>query len=174
MRRAFLTFAAVAATALFVQPAAAQIQLGVHGAYIASLDELIVNGTNVSDYKGDIGVGGRVVLAPPLSPITGFASGTYYLADGDESVWTATLGAQLRVPLPVVKPYVAGGYQIRPEDAAGNAQNGFTVGGGVQLLSFFIEGMYEIGDDIDPADLGGVGDAIKTNRLVIKAGLLFG
>jgi len=72
---------------------------------------------------------------------------------------------------------VTGGYQIRPEDAAGNSQNGLMVGAGLQLdlgVSIFLEGGLEIGKDIDPADIPGLAAALDTNRIVVKGGVMFG
>jgi len=177
MRRFLFALSTVFALAIMANPVDAQIKFGVHGAAITGLDEVVVAGQSVGVPSGTYGVGGRAMLDPPLLPVALVASGTKYFPEGDGSLWTATLAAQLRIPLPIVKPYVTAGYQIRPEDGAGNSQNGLMVGAGIQLdfvVSLFLEGGFEIGKDIDPADLPVLTETLKTNRIVIKGGLMFG
>ena len=171
MRRVLLTLSALLLMVVLVNPVDAQIKFGAHGAVITGLDEVLVAGQNVAVPSGTFGLGGRAMLDPPLLPIALVASGTYYFADGDESLWTGTLAGQLRIPLPIIKPYVTAGYQLRPNDASG-----FMVGAGLQLdlvVSLFLEGGFELGDDIDFSALGGPA-AYSTSRLVIKGGLMFG
>ena len=177
MRRSMFALSTVFAFALMANPVDAQIKFGVHGAAITGLDEVVIAGQNVGVPSGTYGIGGRAMLDPPLLPVALVASGTKYFPEGDGSLWTATLAAQLRIPLPIIKPYVTGGYQIRPEDAAGNSQNGLMVGAGLQLdlgVSIFLEGGLEIGKDIDPADIPGLAAALDTNRIVVKGGVMFG
>lgn len=177
MRRFSFVFSAVAALAVFAIPADAQIKFGAHGAVITGLDEVLIAGEQVGVPSGTFGLGARAMIDPPLLPVALVASGTYYFDDGDESVWTGTLAGQLRIPLPIVKPYVTAGYQIRPDDAAGNSQKGFMIGAGLQLdlaVSVFLEGGFEIGKDIEVADLPGLTEALDTNRLVVKGGVMFG
>lgn len=177
MRRFLFALSSVLALVVMTNPVDAQMKFGVHGAAIRGLDEVIIAGQSVGVPSGTYGAGGRAMLSPPLFPLALVGSGTYYFADGDRSVWTATLAAQLRIPLPIIKPYVTAGYQIRPKDVADNSQNGLMVGAGVQLdlgLSLFLEGGFEIGKEIPAADVAGLIDALDTNRVVIKGGLMFG
>jgi len=171
-----LTLGTVLAMVVLVNPVDAQIKFGAHGAMITGLDEVIFAGQNIAPPSGEVGVGARAMLDPPLLPVALVASGTYYFTDSDESVWTGTLAGQLRIPLPIIKPYVTAGYQVRPKDAADNSTNGFMVGAGLQLdlaLSLFLEGGLELGDEIDLSALGGSA-AYDTSRIVIKGGLMFG
>ena len=176
MRRFSFVLSALAALAIVAIPADAQIKFGAHGAAITGLDEVMVAGESVGIPSGTYGVGARAMLDPPLLPVALVGSYTYYFPEEGDA-WTGTIAGQLRIPLPVFKPYVTAGYQLRPEDAGGNSQNGFMIGAGVQLdfmLSLFLEGGFEIGKEIDPADVPGLTQALDTNRLVIKGGLMFG
>lgn len=176
MKRFMSVLGALVALAVATNSADAQLKFGVHGAAIASVDEVLVSGQNVNVPSGTYGVGARAMIDPPLMPVALVGSYTYYFPE-DGDLWTATLAAQLRLPLPVVKPYVTAGYQLRPEDLGGNSQNGFMVGAGLQLdfmLSLFLEGGFELGNEIDPADISGLTDAVDTNRIVLKGGILFG
>ncbi len=175
MRRVLLTLSAALVLAVFVNPVDAQLKFGAHGAVITGVDDLIVSGTNVNEINGTFGLGGRVMLDPPLFPIALVGSYTKYFPEGDGSLWSGTVAAQLRLPLPIVKPYVTGGYQIRPKDEADESQNGFMVGAGLQLdlgLSLFLEGSFEMSDEI-PA-ITGVSEAFDPSRIVIKGGVMFG
>jgi hypothetical protein len=114
------------------------------------------------------------MLDPPLFPLGVIGSATYYFPDIDDlTYWTATAAAQLRLPLPVVKPYVLAGWQLRRTgfmDESGN-ENGPMVGAGVQLdfaLSLFLEGTMEFNDEITEAP------DFDNNPIVIKGGILFG
>lgn len=177
MRRFLFALSTVFAFAVMANPVDAQIKFGVHGAAITGLDEVVIAGQNVGVPSGTYGVGGRAMLAPPLLPFALVASATKYFPEGDGSLWTATLAGQLRIPLPIIKPYVTAGYQVRPKDGADNSQNGLMVGAGVQLdlaVSIFLEGGLEIGKDLDPADFPGLAAALDTNRIVVKGGVMFG
>lgn len=176
MRRVLLTISAALVLAVFTNPVDAQFKFGAHGAVITGLDEVIVGGTDLNAISGTFGLGGRVMLDPPLFPIALVGSYTKYFPDGDGSFWTGTLAAQLRLPLPIIKPYVTGGYQIRPKDALDESTNGLMVGLGLQVdlgLSLFLEGTFEMSDEI-PTGVTGLATAVDTNRIVIKGGLMFG
>lgn len=177
MRRVLLTLSAALVLAVFTNPVDAQLKFGAHGAMITGLDQVLVNGTDVNAIDGTVGIGGRVMLDPPLFPLAVVGSYTKYFPDGDGSAWTGTLAAQLRIPLPIVKPYVTGGWQMRPEVVDGVSANGPMVGLGVQVdlgLSLFLEGTFELSSELDPADLPGLAAALDQNRIVIKGGLMFG
>ena len=177
MRRFSCVLSAVAALAIFALPADAQIKFGAHGAAITGLEDAIGAAGDLGvPVESTFGLGGRAMLDPPLLPVALVGSATYYFAEGDESVWTATLAGQFRIPLPIVKPYVTAGYQIRPEDVGGESQNGFMLGAGLQLdlaVSVFLEGGFEFGEEI-PSGVGGLTEALDTNRFVVKGGIMFG
>lgn len=168
MRRLLLTLSVVVACAALTQPVDAQFKFGIQGAVMTSLDNPTLDGT--------AGLGARVMLDPPLFPLALVGSGVYYFPDcgaTDCSYWTASLAAQLRLPLPTVSPYVLGGWQIRRAEASGvsNNESGPVVGIGVQVnfgLSLFLEGTIEFNEEIV-----GFPD-VDTNPIVIKGGFLFG
>jgi len=172
MRHTLLTISAGLALVVLASPVDAQVPLkfGAQGAVITSVDDFEAD----QGMSGTFGLGGRVMLDPPLFPLGVIGSATYYFPDLDElTYWTATAAAQLRLPLPVVKPYLLAGWQVRRSsfgDFSSN-QNGPVVGAGIQLdlgLSLFLEGTLEFNDeDLDAPDL-------DTNPLVIKGGVLFG
>lgn len=179
MRRIMFGLGVALAIALSAVSADAQVKLGGHAALMAGVDEVVLAGQGVGVPDGNFGLGARLMLDPPLFPLALVGSATYYFdsAADEASVWTATLAGQLRIPLPVVKPYLTGGWQLRPDDVTGNSQNGPMLGAGVQFdlsLSFFLEGTYEFADEIAPEDVSGLLEALDTNRFVIKGGVLFG
>jgi hypothetical protein len=176
MRRVLLTLGAALVLAVFVNPVDAQLKFGAHGAVITGLDEVLVGGTDINAISGTFGLGGRVMLDPPLFPVALVGSGTYYFTDDAVgSFKTLTVAAQLRIPLPIVKPYATGGWQIRSAEGA-DSESGPVIGAGVQLdlgLSLFLEGTFEMSDEI-PTTVTGLTTAVDTNRIVIKGGLMFG
>lgn len=172
MRRPLLAFAVIALVALSANPAAAQLKFGAQGAIITGLDEVIVAGTDINSIDGTIGIGARVMLDPPLFPLGVIGTTTYYRNDGGPSYWTATGAVQLRIPLPIVKPYALGGWQLRKHEGIEDA-NGPVVGAGVQLdlgITLFLEGTFELAPDIEITGF----DVIDRDRIVIKGGLLLG
>ena len=173
MRRFLFALGVTAAVAISANPVDAQLKYGVQGAIITGLDEVIVAGSDVNSINGTFGLGARVMLDPPLFPLGVIGSATYYFVEeGAPSYWTGTLAAQLRLPLPIVKPYVLGGWQVRNTEGA-DGESGPVVGLGVQLglgVSLFLEGTFELADDIEITGL----EAIDRNRIVIKGGALLG
>jgi hypothetical protein len=170
MRRTLLTLSAVLTMAVLAAPVDAQLKFGAHGATITSVDDFTAD----QGLSGTLGLGGRVMLDPPLFPLGVIGSATYYFPDVEElTYWTATAAAQLRLPLPVVMPYVLAGWQIRRSsigDVSSN-ESGPMIGAGVQVnlgLSLFLEGSMEFNDEI-PAD-----PDFDTNPIVVKGGILFG
>jgi hypothetical protein len=168
MRRLLMTLSMAAAFAALAQPAEAQLKFGAHGAMISSLDE-------ASALNGEFGAGARVMLDPPLFPLAVVASGTYYFPDcvADCSYWTATLAGQLRLPTPLVSPYLTAGWQTRRTDNNGtkSTANGPVVGLGVQvnfMLSLFLESAVEFNKEIE-----GLPDLDNT-PIVFKGGILIG
>jgi hypothetical protein len=164
MRRLIPTLFAAAALVALAQPAEAQLKYGLQGALLTGLDE-------VNSLDGTIGVGPRVALQPPLLPVGVVGQAVYYFPEGDLSYLTYSLAAQLRLPLPVVNPYVIGGWQWRRSSLndVSNTENGLMVGLGVQLnlaLSLFLEGSMEFNDAPSGVD--------ADNSIVIKGGVLLG
>ena len=159
MRRFLFALGVTAAVALSANPVDAQLKYGVQGAIITGLDEVIIAGSDVNSINGTFGLGARVMLDPPLFPLGVIGSATYYFVEE---------GA----PLPIVKPYVLGGWQVRNTEGA-DGESGPVVGLGVQLglgVSLFLEGTFELADDIEITGL----EAIDRNRIVIKGGALLG
>ena len=168
MRRLLLTLSVVVTCVALAQPVDAQFKFGIQGAAITSLDDTFL--------EGSIGAGARLMLDPPLFPLALVGSGVYYFPDcgaTDCSDWTASIGAQIRLPTPVISPYVLGGWQIRRSETAGisSDESGVLVGIGVQVnfaLSLFLEGTMEFRDEITGAP------DFDTDPIVIKGGILIG
>ena len=168
MRRLLLTLSVVVTCVALAQPVDAQFKFGIQGAAITSLDDTFLEGL--------IGAGARLMLDPPLFPLALVGSGVYYFPDcgaTDCSDWTASIAAQIRLPTPVISPYVLGGWQIRRSETAGisSDESGVLVGIGVQVnfaLSLFLEGTMEFHDEIT-----GTPD-FDTDPIVIKGGILIG
>lgn len=174
MRRFMFVFGTVFAFVALANPVDAQFKIGAHGAVMTGLDAVTFNGTSTTIDRADAtyGVGARLMFDPPLVPFAVVGSGTYYLTDDTEgSYYTGTVAGQLRLPLPVIKPYVTGGLQLRKAEGA-DSQTGIMAGIGVQLdfmLSLFLEGTFEFNDSVTLS-----GTELDTNPLVIKGGILFG
>lgn len=170
MRRLLMPLTAAFALVALAQPVDAQLKFGAHGAVITGIDEVTIsNVTYNSGINGTFGLGGRAMLDPPLLPVALVGSATYYFMD--TSYYTGTLAGQLRLPLPIIKPYATLGYQLRKSEGA-DSETGFMLGAGVQLdlgVSLFLEGTFEIGEDLTVAQ-----EDIDTNSIVIKGGILFG
>lgn len=172
MRHTLLTISAGLALVVLASPVDAQVPLkfGAQGAVITSVDDFAED----QGMSGTFGLGGRVLLDPPLFPLGVIGSATYYFPDIDElTYWTATAAAQLRLPLPTVAPYLLAGWQLRRSSIGdfSDNQNGPVVGAGIQLnlgLSLFLEGTFEFNDEIEAAP------DLDNNPLVIKGGVLFG
>ena len=168
MRRLLLTLSVVVTCVALAQPVDAQFKFGIQGAAITSLDDTFL--------EGSIGAGARLMLDPPLFPLALVGSGVYYFTDcgaTDCSDWTASIAAQIRLPTPVISPYVLGGWQIRRSETAGisSDESGVLVGIGVQVnfaLSLFLEGTMEFRDEITGAP------DFDTHPIVIKGGILIG
>ena len=174
MRRLLLTASVALACATLAQPIHAQFQFGAQAAALTGLQQVTVVGTSttVSDIDATYGLGGRVVFSPPI-PVLSLSlvgQGVYYFPDNGDYM-SYGIGAKFGLGLPVVTPYVIGGWQWRKNDVT--TENGITAGVGVELgigLPIFVEATFEIGDDI-PA----IGTIEPDNTaLVIQAGVLFG
>lgn len=175
MRRHLPTLVATLALAASAAPARAQLAFGVHGAVITAVDDIDIGQPNPLALNGTLGIGGRLVVSPPVFPIALVGSAQYYFTDCpsgvDCSLWTAEGIVQLGLPLPIVRPYVLGGLQYRKDE--GGSSNGAVLGVGVQLnfvVSVFLEGMLELADPVST----GVPNIDLSNPFVIKGGILFG
>lgn len=170
MRRLLLTASVAVACATLAQPAQAQFQFGAQGAALTGL-QVATGATTVADLDATYGLGGRVMFSPPI-PVLSLSlvgQGVYYFPDNGDYM-SYGIGARFGLGLPVITPYVIGGWQWRKNDVT--TENGITAGAGVQLgvgLPIFLEATFEIGEDI-PA---GLPDYDNT-ALVIQAGVLFG
>lgn len=168
MRRVLLTLSAVFALVVLANPVEAQFKIGVQGAMITSLG-------SVQELDGRLGAGARLMLDPPLFPLALVGGFVYYSPDcADCKYLTASLAAQLRIPLPLVAPYVIGGLQTRRTTVAGTTESetGVMIGAGVQVnlgLSLFLEGTLELNSDPDIA----IPD-FDNDPIVIKGGILIG
>lgn len=172
MRRFLFVLSAVSVLAVLATPAQAQLKFGAQAALITGIDD-------ATSLDGTFGIGGRAMIDPPLLPVGGFVSATYYFPDSggtsaDVSYWTGTAAAQLRLPLPMVKPYALAGWQMRRTSVGdlSSTENGPMVGIGVQLdfmMSLFLEGTFEFNSDDDVS----VPD-FDNDPIVIKGGILFG
>jgi len=140
--------------------ASAQIFGGVFGAYAND------------SFDGTYGVGGELGFDLPVLPLDVFGSGTWFFPDCDDcdlSGWS--LGANLRIPMVIIRPYLTGGWTWRDitDDALAvnpldeGKYSGVFAGAGVDLALFgvrvFAEGRREFLD----GDLG---------QFVFRGGLL--
>ena len=184
MRRFSLLTGLAVAFAVMSSAVDAQVQFGVQGSYIAggfgSLSDAI-DEIEDRDLSGDFGIGGRLAITPPALPLGGYAAVTYFFPSceaADCSYWTADLGATLAVPLPVVRPYVVGGWQFKKYDLdlanfSSDVENNPFAGLGVQFnlgVSLFLEGVWEFEGDVLP----GSTEELSITPFVIKGGVLFG
>jgi hypothetical protein len=176
MRRFSMAFAVAAVSIALAQPASAQISVGAQGAILTSYDDLTdTSPSEIPDLAGSFGLGARVAFKPPVFPIGLVGQGVYYFPSGDWSYLTYSLAAQFGLPLPMVTPYLIGGWQWRRAsfDNASDTKNGAMVGLGVELnlgLALFLEGTMEF-NDTDVPD--GVTD-FDDDPIVIKGGILLG
>lgn len=171
MRRVLLTLSAVFALVVLANPVEAQFKIGVQGAMITSAADI-----PTFELNGKLGAGARLMLDPPLFPLALVGGFVYYKPDcADCKYWTASLAAQLRIPLPLVAPYVIGGLQTRRTTAGpeSDAETGIMLGAGVQVnlgLSLFLEGTLELSKD----DVAVAGIPDLDSPIVIKGGILIG
>jgi hypothetical protein len=177
MRRAMFVFGLALALGVAAQPAQAQFKFGVHANYVAGGfgDFEGVTALEDFDFSGDFGIGGRLAFSPPLFPLGVFGDLTYYFPDcgaSDCSYWNAQVGAQLGLPLPMIRPYLLGGWQFKNvsvDNSSGDSNNPF-IGAGVEfgmLAGLFIEGQMEFDEKTGVNDIG-------ATPFVIRAGIQFG
>ena len=179
MRRALFVFGLALAVGVAASPAEAQFKFGVHGDYIAGGFGDLENVSNGDfDLNGDMGLGGRLAFSPPALPVAVNGDLTYFFPDcgtsGDCSYWTAQVGAQLGLPLMVIRPYLLGGWQWQSFGLSGldsSTENHPFFGAGVELnvlAGLFVEGQWEFNED-DPSLPN-----VSVTPFVVKVGVLFG
>lgn len=164
MRRFVFALGAMLALAATAAPVDAQLKFGGHVAMISGLDE-------ASNLDGSFGAGARVGAELPLLPVGAYVSATYYLPDGDDtSYWTGSLFAKAGLPLPIVSPYLLGGFQRRAASVGdlSESDSGLFVGLGVQIKQLFLEGTLEFNED-DPAF-----PDLDNDPIVFKGGFIIG
>lgn len=178
MRRMMFVFGAALALGVVASPASAQIKFGVHGDYIAGGFSDFENPDG--DLSGDFGIGGRLAFSPPMLPIAVYSDVTYFFPSCDAadcSYWTAGIGGQLGLPLPVIRPYILGGWQwqsfsldLDGFESSTNNHPFFGVGVELNMLAgLFVEGQWEFPDDVE-----GLTENFSARPFVLKAGILFG
>lgn len=177
MRRLFLTASLALVGATLAQPVDAQISFGAQGAYLTGLEDLSgVSGA--TDLNGTVGIGARAMFSPPIPMLSlGIVGqGVYYFPEGNGSYMTYGLGGKVGLGLPMITPYVIGGWQWRRSDngsgvsGSTTTENGFTAGVGVQLgmVPVFVEATMEFNDEIPTAP------NFDVNPLVLQAGIMLG
>jgi hypothetical protein len=177
MRRLLLTAAVALACATVAQPVYAQLSFGPQAAIMTGLEEVQGGG----DLNGTFGLGGRVVLSPPIPVLSVgiVGQGVYYFPDSG-SMQTFGIGGKVGLGLPLVSPYVIGGLRWArsgPDGGDSTTESGGTIGAGVELnlpaapFGIFLEGTMEFNDEL--TGFPGAED-IDVNPLVIQAGVMFG
>ena len=141
--------------------ASGQLSLGVHG----------VSATDA--FGGTQGAGGRVAFSLPLLPVDFMVTAETFFPDCgdlDCSLRGVSLDASMDLlPLPVVRPYVTGGFTVRRFDTGlgeGTREaRGLNAGAGVNVglagLRLFGEGRYEF-------------FSAPERQTVVRLGVLFG
>ena len=174
MRRMLLTLSTVFALVALAAPADAQFKFGAQGAVITGVDDQSTILPGAPDLNGVFGVGARLAVQPPLSPLGLVGQGVYYFPDADDyGYMTYSIAAQLRMSTPVISPYVLGGWQWRRTSTGGTSatESGAMVGVGVQLnfgLALFLEGIFEFHDEVTSTP------EFDNSPFVIKGGIIFG
>ena len=143
-----LTFCTLLMGALLVpSSASSQIFGGVFGAYAQDA------------FDGVSGVGLEFGYDLPILPVDVYGSGSWFFPDCDEcdlSGWS--LGANLRLPLPLIRPYLTGGWTWRDYEDPGPtidplslSDNNVFAGVGVDLafsgVRVFGEARYDLLDE---------------------------
>jgi hypothetical protein len=168
MRRFVFAIGAVLVFAVLANPVDAQLKFGVHAAMVSGFDTAIDDALGLN---GKFGAGGRLGIELPALPIGVYAMGTYYFPSGtDVSYYTASLMAKLGLPLPIISPYLLGGYQRRATSVGDldDTQNGAFVGLGVAFSKLFLEGSMEFNEEVPSLP------DLDTDPIVFKAGFLIG
>lgn len=153
---------AVSLTLLSARPAAAQIDVGVHGLY----------NDNAQLTDGSVGVGARAGVELPLVGLGAHGDFNWYFpdcADGVDCEFREILGGVTYSVLPLVaaSPYFGAGVALQNSSVDGMEadETGFNLLAGVELggvspINGYGEVSYRLMDDFE-------------NQLVISAGILF-
>jgi hypothetical protein len=172
--RHLLVATLVVATVLATQPVDAQLALGIHASHATKGSEsgAITFGDGA---KGALGFGAKAGISPILLPVDVFLVGDYFFPDcasADCSYRSASLEVNLKLPLPVVRPYATAGYTVRDfkveldgvvtSDAE---ERGFTGGVGVDV-SFAVRAFGEVRREF-------FGQGADGDQWVARVGLIF-
>jgi hypothetical protein len=158
------------AAAFLVAPGVAEAQLVRFGAHLPIATSL---GGGDDLTNSSAGIGGRIGLEAPLFPLSFWGTVDYMFPSGDgTSYQNFALDANFALPIPLLEPYVTGGYQARRFDdgEVGDTYHGWTLGGGIRfsfIVNAFLEARREFYGD-DEQDL--VGD---DDQWLIRLGLIF-
>jgi hypothetical protein len=127
-------------------------------------------------FDGAFGIGGRLGYDLPVLPIDIVGVGEVFFPDcgaNDCSLWGASAEANLRLPIPIVRPYLTGGLGYRSlsrprSDGNGTedlSATGVSLGLGVDFnlaaVRLFVDGRYEWYDE----------DVVS--QPIFRAGILF-
>ncbi|MDE0899461.1 MAG: hypothetical protein OSA81_10620 [Longimicrobiales bacterium] len=168
VRRLVFVLGVAGVLAVSAKPVDAQLKFAPHVAMVSSFADAI---DNTLGLNGKFGAGARLGLEVPMFPIGVYAMGTYFFTDDAEvSYYTASVMGKLGVPVPVISPYLLGGYQRSATSLGGleRLENVGFVGLGVQISRLFLEGSVEfIEDDPSLPDL-------DNDPIVFKAGFIIG
>lgn len=149
MRRTLVTVIFAASLLVLAPGVDAQLKMGIHGAYAADT------------FGGAYGAGASVEVGFPLFPLDVFVAGEYLFPDCGAVSGCGSRGGSadlhLKLPVPVVTPYLTAGLVYRRTDAGGGAaavtNTGFGAGAGLNLgalvLGGYAEARYEV---VEPAD----------------------
>ena len=124
------------------RPAQGQFFLGGHAAWTSYQD-------------GGLGGGARLGLDLPVLPVDILGVAEFFSPSCEPgrdgcSFWGATLDANVRLPIPLVRPYLTGGLSFRSADLSSDEGKvdgtGFAVGGGLDValvIRIFADYRYE-------------------------------
>ena len=159
----------LAAVALLSAPDAAEAQLafGVHAPMATSIG----GGDDLQDAA--FGIGGRIGLQPPVLPVSFWGTVDYFFPGGeDTSYQNFALDGNFILPIPLLSPYVTGGYTARRfDDGSGSdTHHGWTAGVGVNF-SFIVNAYLEARREF----IGGDDDAVvgDDDQWLVRLGLTF-
>ncbi len=122
-----------------------------------------LTGAWAEGFDGSVGMGGVLGYDLPILPVDIFGEGTWFFPDCDGcdlKGWS--LGVNVRLPLPLIRPYLTGGMtwrDLEDPDAVSIdtvSESGGFAGAGVDLaiasFRLFLEGRYELLDgDLEQA-----------------------
>jgi hypothetical protein len=166
-RLATLTLAVAAGVLLAPDAGEAQmLRFGVHVPFATGLG----GGDDLTE--ASFGIGARVGLEAPLFPLSFWGTADYMFPGGEgASYQNFALDANFALPIPLLEPYVTGGYQGRRFDDGSSSDfyNGWTVGGGIRF-SFIVNAFLEARREFYGDDRELVGD---DDQWLIRLGIIF-